>query len=284
MSKGPTLYNSIFIDDNVADVARALGCYAKAMVGGQVPMVETAFPFAKQLECILCVMGPKRKLLYSAYRRMNISSVVIAHTDSDPNPASIAPELRENGLNVEVIDFTKGVPHAIREAGRVFEREKAAEKLAVAYERDMESVYADQPMLGRRVLVLLGITNPQRPERYLLLETPGCYLDQSILAPLGCVNAGAAQVSPDTEIVMDGIQIIDGPLDLAAMRPDTIALTGDPLVGQRALRDAVAANPHLRDCVPALKKYEVYSLPHCCSAEPLRFPETFRLWKEALSR
>jgi hypothetical protein len=61
-------------------------------------MVETAFPFAKQLECILCVMGPKRKLLSSAYRRMNISSVVIAHTyQQRPTPVSLRRLLLRHG-------------------------------------------------------------------------------------------------------------------------------------------------------------------------------------------
>ncbi|NJB67898.1 ABC-type Fe3+-hydroxamate transport system substrate-binding protein [Desulfobaculum xiamenense] len=284
MLSGPTLLNSIFVGDRVADVARALGCYPKAMIGGQVPMVERAYPFAEQLECILCVMGPKRKLLYKAYEKMGIEYVVLENSGDEPNPASIAPELEAKGLRARTIDFTHGIPHAIEEAGRVFGREKAAAKLLRTYEKDIATIDAPQPALGKRVLVLLGIANPEFSRRFLLIEAPGCHLDDVVLRPLGCENVGQPLIDPDREIVMEGVQTIEGPLLLEKIAPDVIALTGDALTGQLAIREALARCPSLAHSVPALKNQAVYALPHCCSAEPLSHPANFGIWKEALSR
>jgi hypothetical protein len=150
----------------------------------------------------------------------------------------------------------------------------------------METMQRPVAPLGRRVVTLLGLTNPQRNEHYLLLETPGGHLDTRILTPLGCENAGALLMDMAEEVVMEGIQRVSSPdrldrLDEAA--PDAIVLTGDPLVGLVALQEAVARKPSLARSVPALAAHAVYALPHCCSALPASLPRIWTEWRNALS-
>jgi ABC-type Fe3+-hydroxamate transport system substrate-binding protein len=283
MKQGPKLLPVIFIGDRVADVARALGCYPTAMIGGQIPMIEKEFPFARQLECVLCVMGSKRKILLHAYKKMQIEYVVIENTKDSPNPASIAPELEAQGLKVAVLDFTRGMEQAIHDAGRIFNMPKKAEKVASDYKVSLEQSLANLPQLGKRVVTLLGISNPQRSDSFLLAETPGGYIDSAVLGPLGCINAAGPMLSSTEETVMDGIQLLRSFTGLEEANPDVIALTGDPLVGQRALRSFVQKHPETAATIPALKKLEIYALPHCCSANPMEYPQALALWKQALS-
>lgn len=282
----PTLLNAIFIGDRVLDIGHALGCYPRALIGGQVPLTDKDFPFIRHLECILCVMGPKRALLMKTYETMGIERVVIEHSDCTPDPASIADELRASGLTVDVVDFTQGMGRAFEDAGRIFGRPDEAARAARRHERDMEAMQRPVAPLGRRVVTLLGLTNPQRNEHYLLLETPGGHLDTRILTPLGCENAGALLMDMAEEVVMEGIQRVSSPdrldrLDEAA--PDAIVLTGDPLVGLMALQEAVARKPSLARSVPALAAHAVYALPHCCSALPASLPRIWTEWRNALS-
>lgn len=285
MKRGPSLLNTIFVGDRVADVARSLGCYPKAMVGGQVPMIETEYPFVCQLDCVLCIMGAKRKMLLNAYRKMDIDYVVLERTGGDPDPSGMAAELEAEGLAVRVLDFTRGLEHAIAEAGGIFGREKEAVKVAAEYGRQLEAAQANLPRPGKRVLVLLGISRPGAgaQERYLLAETPGGFVDTALLAPLGCENVAGPLLSPTEETVMGGIQLLREFKGLEEANPDAIALTGDPLVGLLALRDFAREHPGQAARIPALRDHAVYALPHCCDANPMSYPHSLALWGQALA-
>lgn len=282
------LCNAIFIGDSILDVGHALGCYPRGLIGGQVPITEKEFPFIRHLECVLCVMGPKRKLLLSAYEKMGIERIIIENSDSNPNPATIAYELREEGLNVEILDFTQGMESVFEQAGQLFncpkEAEKAFKKYTIAKAEFAENVL----QLNKKVLVLLGLTRSIKEEGFLLLETPNSFLDKAILHPLGCRNVGEALLQEDAIIALDGIQkieniniLING---LFEAKPDVIALTGVANVGLSALEQAVKQTPSLATEVPALAQHAIYSLPHCCSSLPASLPFIQKEWAHTLSK
>ncbi len=282
----PQLCNAIFIGDSVLDVGHALGVYPKALIGGQVPLSEKDFPFIKHLECILCVMGPKRKLLLKAYKSMGIERVIIENSHSDPNPAVIADALRADGLAVEILDFTQGADSLFKQAGEIFGCPELAAKVAKKHAKASEHFLQTKPQLNKRVVVLLGMSRFDSDEHFLLLETPNSYLDRMVLEPLACTNVGAPLMQEGAMVVLDGIQNITSitTLDaLAGAKPDVIALTGDASVGLAALHQAMQHNPSLRTEVPALSEHAIFALPHCCSALPASLPHIQREWANTLS-
>lgn len=286
MHTNPQLCNAIFIGDSVLDVGHALGFYPKALIGGQVPLSEKDFPFIRHLECILCVMGPKRKLLLKAYKNIGIERVIIENSNSNPNPASIADALREDGLTVDILDFTQGMDSLFRQAGQIFDCPERAKRVAQKYATAHEDFHQTKKQLNKRIVVLLGLSRFRSDEHFLLLETPNSYLDHMVLGPLGCSNVGAPLMQEDAMVALDGIQNITTikTLDnLAEAKPDIIALTGDASVGLAALYQATKQNPSLMDEVPALSEHAVFALPHCCSALPASLPYIQKEWANTLS-
>lgn len=281
MKQQPTLVDSIFIGDRVVDVCGAIGVYCKAMVTGTVPMIEERYPFSRQLECVLCIMGEKRSCLYHAAKSLNTGHIVLENSGEETNPAAMAGELRERGYSVDVIDFTGPVREALRQAGALFAREEMAEKRASRYEKELEEARAAMPRnLDMRVLVLMGLSHPRRPESYLLAELPGGDADELILKPGGCVSVGEALAENGPMGL--GFAKLDGLDALAEAAPDMIALVCDASVGQQALHRALLANPALAS-VPALARQAIFSLPSCSQGAPVGIPGVMRRWTQALA-
>lgn len=281
MKKYPELANSIFIGDKVVDVCGALGVYCKAMSTGKVPMIEEKYPFSHQMECTHCIATAKRKLLYYTAKKMNVNHIVLEKSGGEFDPADMADELRELGYDVDVLDFTESVSAAVLKAGKIFDRERIAEKVVEEYERDMKEIQEAMPAeLGKRVLVLMGLANFNRPDMYLLAEQPGGDVDECVLKPSGCTTVGDCVAGDGSSGL--GFTVLESLDNLQEANPDVIALLCDSYVGQTFLHKALIENPKFA-ALPAIENQKIFTLPSCSSGAPLEIPEAIRRWIEVLS-
>ena len=281
MKQQPTLSNSIFIGDKVVDVCSAIGVYCKAMSTSTVPMIEERYPFSKQMECTLCIMGEKRKLLYYTAKKLNINHIVLEENASKPNPAAMADELTALGYTVDIINFNGPLQEAIRQAGAIFGREKIAEQRASQYEKEMAKALPLMPQaLNKRVLVLMGLSHKYLDNTYLLVETSGGDADKLILKPTGCFSVGDELAKGDKDGL--GVTVIDNLSCLGAANPDIIALLGDPYIPQLAIKRQLAATPKLAE-IPAIANQSIFHLPDCSPGAPVNIPNVMRRWAEALA-
>lgn len=283
MQFDPILFNGISMGDRVIELGHKLAFYTKIHIGGEIPMIERDYPFTKQLECIACALGPKRKLLYSTYKKLQGEGVILEDNGREQyNPASIQAELEEEGMKTSTIIFSEGDYAAIEYAGQAFQLEKRAEKFLKKYTKDRDKIAQTKEAFHCSVVVLLGIMNPTTYEGYLFLEVPESASDKHLLQVFGTHNV-ANEMMTDEEIHLDGIQRIYNLDNLERAKPDIIILTGEPRIGQNAIREQIKKNPGLVQEVPALSNQKIVSLPHYCLAKIYRYPEIFEQWKVALA-
>ncbi|MUM76735.1 hypothetical protein GKC30_03695 [Pseudodesulfovibrio sp. F-1] len=280
MKNMPIMVNSIFIGDKVVDVCSAIGIYCKAMSTGAVPMIETRYPFSKQMECTLCIMGQKRKLLYSTAKRLETKHIVLEKSGDSNSPSQMSQELRELGYTVDILDFTQSVSAAILQAGEIFGRKKIALERADTYEKEMTKAQDAMPKsLGKKVLVLMGLSHRKASDTYLLVENSEGDIDNLILRPAGCISSGDDLAKGDIRGM--GFTVINTLEGLESVAPDVIALLGDTFVPQMAIRRLLVSNPAASH-IPAIANQAVFSLPHCSPGAPVSIPESMQRWAEAL--
>jgi len=280
MKMYPTLADSIFIGDRVVDVCGELGVYCKAMSTGIIPMIEEVYPFSHQMECTACIATAKRKLLYYTAKKMNVNHIVLEKSGGHLDPADMADELREQGYQIDIVDFTHSVSEAVRQAGELYDRQKLADKVIKRYESSMETALAGLPKdLDKRVLVLMGMSNFEVGAEYLLAEQSGGDVDEYILKPTGCTTVGE-HVRGEGSTGL-GFTVIDDLEKLGDANPDFIAFLCDSYIPQKAVHKALKANPELAD-VPAIRDRAFFSLPHCSSGAPLKIPDGIIRWSDAL--
>ncbi len=278
------LLHIAFIGDRLVDTACSLGRHPALMATALIPMIEEKFPLTRQIECTACVMDKKQDRFVRLAQKMGIERIFLEKSpDKNLNPATIAPILGQKGFSVRIADFSQGNVQGILNTGTLLELPEAAQKLAQQYKAELYAARQKLPKnTGKKILVLLGIRNPVKQTVYLLVEDHGAVNDE-ILSPAGCENVGQyireANGITDTEEIclVHSLQGID------KARPDIIVLTGDPGAGLRAVYQHLRLNPEQKK-LPVFAEHQIFSLPHCCAAEPMALPQTLCQWAEMLCR
>ncbi|MDY0164226.1 hypothetical protein [Desulfobotulus sp.] len=283
MMSGARMPDVILIGDKLSDVARHLGILGRGMVTSQIPQIERIFPGIPQLECTRCIMGDKRRVLYTAAKRMGVNWIVLEKDGPDGpgwsgmNPASMEEELRQEGYRVDVVDFTQGLEKAVMDAGRIFEREKEGARLIKGYGEKMAGLAETMPRnLGLKVAVFLGMVHPETGQHYLVAEGPDTFCCQHLLRPMGCEEVGGSLVSGE------GPEVLQSLLALKDVRPDVLVFTGDAQVGLGLLHGELAGDRALLE-VPALRDLALFALPHVSGGEPMDYPARMQQWIMAFS-
>ncbi len=291
--KAPKRIKAVMVGDRLVDVALALGVIPEGMsVRASFWSRAVELRLASQiLGCPNCVVKKKPNAVPGFMKKRGISRLILERSTKfclymkDVMPENVTPLVRDvPGITIEYVDFTKGVPEAIVQAGKLFGAEEKAREVAEKYAKDMKSVEATLPAkgLGRNVLILNGTYFADRGKPFVRVEAPGGYTDQYILEPLGCTNAAAPLVSESTKVSKGHFN--GGRLsDLATANPDVIVATGDAFAVQLALRDALERKPELAK-VPAVRNGRIYALPFYSDASVLEYPAIFKQWSTALNR
>lgn len=288
-SKAPERVNAVFIGDRLVDVAFNLG-----FVPEGTALRCSLWPMCQSLKSATQVLGCPNRILNNPgivpgfLKERGIRRVIIERTPAfclykpDADPVKAAKLLEGMDVQIQYVDFSKGVPAAIRETAELLGVPKRGEELAASYAEDFARAKASIPAtaLGKRVVVLSGTLQESTGKAFLRVELPGGYTDQYILGPLGCDNVGD-ELFDKAPTMSKGHAALRSLKRLAQAKPDAIVMTGHSLAVQLAIQGALEKHPELAD-VPALSRMAVYALPFYADSSVIEYPSIFTRWLRAL--
>lgn len=288
-AKAPERIPAVFIGDRLVDVAYNLGFVAEGAA-----FRCSLWPMCDQIKSATQVLGCPNRILRTPetvpdfLKQRGIKRVIVERT---PNfciyKPKVAPEKAVKFLDglkakVEYVDFSQGVPAAIRQTAALLGVPKRGEKLIANYEESFAKAKAAIPSggMGKRIAIINGTLQESTGKTFLRVELPGGYTDQYILKPLGCENVGGQLFSKPPRM-SKGHASIRSLKRLLDAKPDAIVMTGNCTGVQLALNEALKKQPELAD-VPALRDMAVYTLPFYADAGVIEYPSVFLRWLRAL--
>ncbi|MFO7817694.1 MAG: ABC transporter substrate-binding protein [Desulfovibrionales bacterium] len=291
----PELKKSVVVGDRVVDIAYNLGVLPEAMSvrGGLWPMAKKIKTASEILGCPNCITQKRKNAVPDALKKRGIKKLIIS-TGHNPyclykpiKPEDVLPMVKGMDIDIEYVDFSKGLEPAIRRTAELFEVEEKADSLISGYKKDMQRArkFLPKNALGRKVVIINGIYQPSSGNSLLRIEASDGYADKFLLKPLGCENVG--NVFSQGKKPSKGHYMVRkrrGELDLSPMleaNPDIIVMTGDAFAVQKALEKYVQKEPEAKN-VKALKNMKVYSLPGYIDSGVIEYPSVLRKWAVAL--
>lgn len=289
--KAPEKIPAVFIGDRLIDVAFNLGFLPEGM-----SLRCSLWPKCKQLKtasqvigCPRCIVKKNPKALPTFLKERGIKRVIIERSPQfciympKVSPEQAVKTLKGMDVTIEYVDFSQGVPSAIRQTAAFLNVAERGEKLVADYEKAFNKVKTTIPAdgLNKRVIIINGIHQASTGKVFLRVEVPGGYSDQYILAPLGCTNVGN-ELFNKKPTIRKGHVMIRSLKGLIKAQPDVIVATGDSAGVQLALKAALKKNPKLAE-VPAVRDMAVFSLPTYVDSGVVEYPGVFSRWQNALS-
>lgn len=279
---------AIIIGDRLVDIAYNLGVVPDAMVvrcWGALPEKLTTVQF---LGCPKRVVIKEKETVPNTAREKGLKRILIEKNEHfdiylpEANPMNIVPLLESKGLQLEFVDFSEGIESAIRQAGKLLKREKRAEELITAYKAALQKTKRRMPQekLGKKVLILKGILVKKTGKPFIHVVAPNGYADRFFLEPMGCTNVGHL-VKSEVAKAQKGSFPLRNLENIINAQPDVIIITGKSFAVEKMLQKALMKKPSLRE-VPAIKNYEIYSLPGYMDEWVVEYPYILRLWISAL--
>jgi ABC-type Fe3+-hydroxamate transport system substrate-binding protein len=276
--------NIVIIGDRVVDIAYNLGVLPVGMsvrcslwdLCGKIKTI------AQPVGCPGCLSKGKTGNLTKLIKAQKIKRVIIEKSQPfcilqpEADPLNMVDYSKKLGMDVQYVDFSKGVVSAIEQTAALLGKEKAGKALCDKYEKDVAKLKKQTSgvKLGKRVVILNGVYQAATGKSFIQVEAPGGYSDKFILEPLGCQNVGAALVTPGRKS-NKGCWTIRKLKKLADAKPDAIVITGDSTAVQKAWAAAMAENP-------GLSKTPVFSLPRYIDSSVVERPQIVAKWLWAL--
>ncbi|KMY66219.1 hypothetical protein AAU61_17160 [Desulfocarbo indianensis] len=276
--------NMIIIGDRAVDIAFHLGVLPTGMnVRCSLwPMCDKLKVVSQPLRCPGCLTSGQTETLTKFIKAKGIKLAIVEKSQpfcilkADSDPVKALPLLEKLGVEAKIVDFSQGVAPAIAQTAAILGKQEAGQALAAKYEKAVKKL--DKAIagkkLGKKVVVLQGIYQAQTGKAFIQVEAPGGYADKFILEPLGCANVGQALVPAGKEPAK-GHWTIRKLAGLAKAKPDAIVITGDSVAVQKALAEAIVAQPELG-------KVPVFSLPRYIDSSVIERPEIVGKWLWAL--
>ncbi|ETD87911.1 ABC transporter substrate-binding protein [Rhodobacter capsulatus] len=284
---------SILLGDRLVAVARHLGVESRAF---SLRQNDAATEMAKLPSGALALSSPR------VMADVNSCEILVAVLETQPerilveqtgataaaeilqDPMRLMPLMTAEGgliavnhVKIEIADYTLGDELFIYQIGQMLNRGARAETLLQAREATLAHVETLLPLPARpRTLVLSA-----GPDGILRQELRASPISRDLLDRLGLENAARPSANGGTE---DGAAraAIDG-AELAALAPEMIVLTGEPVAARRALDAALSAVPAAA-AVPAVATGRIAELPGWNGYDIIAYPALLERWASALRR
>lgn len=270
----PRYENAIVVGDTAAEALAQLHIYARGLIGGDIPSMETLHPTEKFLECTHCALKHRPQILDAAAKRIRVDYILLEDNGHpELNPVTMTDALRSEGFNVRVLDVRGTPAEILRRAGAMFGEEKQAERIIRDMATRMARRLSKPRLLPRRVLPILGIRHPVEDAVYAFAATDASSLAKAVLQPLGLMCALTSKGDETLEGVVDPTLESDWPTLLAETRPDLIILCGDAAASQTVL---------LQACDGRLPDIPCIALPWYCESMGCRLARTLEIWDGTL--
>lgn len=270
----PRYENAIIVGDTAAEALAQLHIYARGLIGGDIPAMETLHPTEKFLECTHCALKHRPQILDAAAKRIQ-ADYILLEDNGHPglNPVTMANALIAEGFNVRILDVRGTPAEILRRAGAMFGEEKQAERIIRDMETRMARRLAQPPLPPRRVLPILGIRHPIENVVYAFAATDASSLAKAVLKPLGLACALASKGDETLPGVMDPTLETNWPTLLTKTSPDLIVLCGDAAAAQTVLFEAHEGRMPNIPCI---------ALPWYCESMGCRLARTLEIWDGTL--
>ncbi len=287
--EGKEKINVLIVGDRLVDIAYNLGVLPEAMVVRCIwPAFSNELNSVRSLGCPKSVTIKNKGAAAKFAATTGIKRILIEKTENfslyapDANPMKVVPQLEGKGFELGFVDFSDGVESAIEQTGRLMGREAKAEELIKSYKSCLNKSLKRMPdkKLNKKVLILRGIPVGKTGKFFVQVEAPKGYSDHFFLEPMGCENRGDL-LKPKGEKVTKGYFMLKNMADIAKANPDVIVITGEAFPVQRALNKALKKHSSLFD-IPAVRNYEIYTLPCYIDSSVIEYPYILRLWIAAL--
>jgi len=272
--------NAIFISDRITDVAYRLGVVPVAYCARCCwPMTQKELSTVTRLGCYKCATidsiiktADKHKVRLILIE----DGEVTIHKNWNWTNKFLEP-LKKHGYDVHTISFSKGVPQAILEIGKLLDREEKSSRVTAEYtrvlEKTMKAISASRT--NKKILILQGLGR-----RGVRVEIPGGYTEEYLIKPLGCINVGNLVKGQDTKVDKGYFLLEDWQAILRA-NPDIIVKYGNACTVEKGLVRALRKYPEL-SAVTAIKKHAVYTLPSYIGSSVTQYPHILRAWFDAI--
>ncbi|WP_170868358.1 ABC transporter substrate-binding protein [Desulfatibacillum alkenivorans] len=288
-TKAPKKIPIVMVGDRLVDVAYHLGVVPEVM-----SVRSSHWPASKELEMVSdTLMCPTRtlgdtSLLVETAKKHGITRVIAesragsCSANSTISMVKLEDRLKEHGMTVEFVDFSEGLEKAVQEIAAVLGVPENAASVLEEYKKKTAKAEKAMPKkpLGKKVVVLKGVYSEETGKSFLQVEAPEGYTDRFLLEPLGCENVGNRMFREGAK-ESHGYYTLRRLTNLGVANPDVIVMTGDSYAGQKALKEALARDPELRN-VPAVRSMAVYSLPAFVNSSALGYPAILYKWIKAL--
>ena len=286
----PEQIGAIIIGDRVVDIAYNLGVLPVAMSvrGSFWPLARELKTASQMLGCPSCVTVKSKNAIPNALKRYGVNRVIVEISEPyclykpEVKPGNIVPLLDGVDVQIDFVDFTKGLDSAIRQLGSLVGREKQAEVLIERRANQMAKVKKMIPVspLNKKVVVINCILQKTTGKSFYRVEMSGGYTDKFFLEPLGCENIGDSLATGRK--VDKGHVTIRNFAGMIALKPDVIVITGDSAPMQKKLHDELMETPLFGE-IPALQNHAVYSLPRYVDSSVIEYPQILSQWIYVLS-
>ena len=275
----PRYENAVFIGDTAAETLAELKIYARGLIGGELPNMQSYHPAEKLLECTSCVMNDQR-LLPTAMRRGEIDDLLLENNSvSDMNLKELAPRLEASGFCVKILDITEDPVENIKRAAFLFQEEKRGERVVREYLRTEEALRKLPPLPMQKILSLLAIRYPVDDRIFLFAISGVSELNREIYPALNAINPVREDLY---DTVIPGLVEVNDLAPFLSYEPDWIAVMGDALGVQKKLSEYVQSHP--REVPKALSQMKVFSVPYYARPLAVRKPSILKFWREAAEK
>lgn len=269
----PRYENAVFVGDTAVEALAQLRIYARGLIGGDIPSMESLHPTEKLLECTHCAIKRRPQILDAAARRINADYILLEDNGlEDLNPAVMAEPLKKEGFRVLTLDV-RGTPEEVLvRAAEMFGEERQAERVLKDMETRRARLRSLDPLPNLKVLVVLGIRHPVENDVYAFAAADDSDVCRLVLDALGL---SCAIDSVENEVLPG---LIDPTLGcgwqqlLCDSDPDVIALCGD---------GAAALSVLLKNLHGRMPNLPVVPLPWYCRSMGCRIARTLEIWDDA---
>lgn len=277
---GRETVNAVFISDRITDIAYHLGVVPVAHCGCcNWPMARKELSTVAGLGCYGCATVDS---VIKKAGKHNVRMILIEDgrvtkfKDWNWKDKYFEP-LEKRGYEVYAISFSKGIPQAILDIGKLLHREEKAGELAAKYTRDLEKTMKaiSASGSGKKILILQGVGR-----RGIRVETPDGYAEQYLIGPLGCINVGNLVRGRDVEVTK-GYFVLDNWQAIVGANPDIIVKYGNVCTVEEGLVRALKKYPDLSN-VTAIKNHAVYTMPSYTGSSVIEYPQILRAWYDAV--
>lgn len=297
-SPPPKKAKVVIIGDRIVDIAYNLGVLPEAMSvrGSLWPMAKKLKTVSQILGCPKCVTKKRKNAVPDALSRFNIKRVIISKNNNpyclykpEIKPVNVLPLLKDQDVDIQYVDFSKGLKSAIYQTAKLLNVESKADSLIQSYRKDLQKTKQMIPdnLKSKEIIIINGTYQPATGKSLLRVEAPGGYADKYLLNQLGCSNVGNVFKLGDMPPAKGHYMVRKNRngFDLSPLvkaNPEIIIATGDTFAVQKALENYSQTDPKFKK-VKAVQNMCIYGLPGYIDSGIIEYPKVLRKWVVALT-